>query len=91
MLVATRSLAPGPQQGRSAVSYVEVQAFFTWSSSFFAPNGVPIVAPRDLIQDAIMFQLTIVVIEVVWWCWPYNERWYVGDGVEGEVYRANEG
>ena len=69
------------------MSYVgEVQTFFTWSSSFFALNGVLIVAPRDLLQDAIMFHLIIVVIKVGWWCWPYDERWYAGDSV-----RANEG
>jgi hypothetical protein len=30
-----------------------------------------VVAPRDRSQDA-MFQLSIVVIEGGWWCWPYN-------------------
>lgn len=51
---------------------------------FFARSGVLVVAPRDPIQDAIMFQLTVVVIEVGWWCWPYNERWYAGDRVVGK-------
>jgi hypothetical protein len=35
--------------------------------------------PREIqIQDAIMFQLIVVVIEVGWWCWPCDERWYAG-------------
>ena len=47
------------------MSYVEeVQTFFTWSLFFFAPDGVPIVAPQDLLQHAIIFHLTIVVIKV---------------------------
>lgn len=25
-----------------------------------------------------MSQLTIVVIEVGWWCWPSDDRWYAG-------------